>query len=39
MESYGRFDLLLKSGRPDLLVIEFSFHSNPKENNLQKLVQ
>jgi len=30
---------LLKYGWPDLLVTELGFHVNPKENDLQKLVQ
>jgi hypothetical protein len=33
------FDLLLKSGRQDLLVTELWFHNNPNENNLRKVVQ
>jgi hypothetical protein len=39
IESYGHFDPLLTSSRPDLLVTELRFHSNPKENGFRKLVQ
>jgi hypothetical protein len=34
IKSYGHFEPLLKSGRPDLLVTEVRFQSNPKENSL-----
>jgi hypothetical protein len=32
IETYGHFDLLLKSGWPNLLVTEVQFQSSPKEN-------
>jgi hypothetical protein len=36
---YGNFNPLLKFGWLDLLVTMVQFHSNPKENGFQKLVQ
>jgi hypothetical protein len=36
IKSYCHFDPLLNFGRPDLLVTELWFHSNPKENGLWK---
>jgi hypothetical protein len=39
IESYAYFNPLLKSGRPDLLVIKLGFHINPKEKSFRKLVQ
>jgi hypothetical protein len=39
MKSYGHFNPLLKSRRPDLLLTELGFHINPKEKSFMKLVQ
>jgi len=39
IESYGYFNPILKSGRPDLLVTELVFHINPKEKSFRKRVQ
>jgi hypothetical protein len=39
VKSYGYFNPLLQSRRPDLLVTKLGFHINPKENSFRKLVQ
>jgi hypothetical protein len=39
IESYGYFNPILKSGRPDLLVTELVFHINPKDKSFRKRVQ
>jgi len=39
IKGYSYFNPLLKSGRPDLLLTELGFHTNPKEKSFRKPVQ